>query len=281
MQGNKIEKFNIIGTELEGFQNQNEENITSIVSTLLKEYNDEDRVQLSSKLIQLEKNNIKVFNRILPNGTMPVYLSPLDPEKEVLEIASWNQYSDVGPYADFDDNYCRPDLSNKNNYVYPRRNPDTQEITLENCNKLINTDIKEMTDLTQYLSSFNDLSKVKLLELNSTDANSSQKFKKEIDKLLMEYNTLNDQYIQLTKLLQTNIDLINKRKKIIDDQSGELETSVNDYNIQREIVMDDMNNTRDRVKLLGKGYLILKTLGVLFILIAVGLILLIDIGKVL
>lgn len=255
--------------------------MTTTINNMLSGYTDEDKSQIMDKLVQLEKTNKKNFRRILPQGLMPLYLSPLDPETEVLQVATWNQYSDVGPYADFDDSYCRPDTANKNNYVYPRRNPENQEIELSSCNTLINNDIKEMTDLNQYMSSFNDLSKAKLLELNGNDINSSLTFKKEIDKRLTEYNTLQEQYIQLTNLLQTNIDLINKRKKIIDDQSGDLETSENDYNIKREIVADDMENTRDRVKQLGRAHLILKTLGVVLILIAVGLILLIDIGKVL
>jgi len=263
--------------EKEGFQSD----ITSDLNKLLESYSDDDKAQITDKLSQLEKLNNKAFKKILPQGVMPLYLSPLDPETEVLQSATWNQYSDVGPYAEFDDSYCRPDTANKNNYVYPRRNPDTQEIELSSCDKLITGDIKEMTNLNKYLVTYNDLAKVKLIELNSNDVNSSLRFKNEINKKLTEYNTLQDQYVQLTNLLQTNIDLINKRKKMIDTQHEELESNENEYNIRREIVGDDMQNTRDRVKLLSRGYIILKTLGVLFILIAIGLILLIDIGKIL
>lgn len=271
-------KFEIKGVahEDEGFQD-----MPTDINKLLESYSDEDKAQITDKLSQLEKLNNKAFKKILPQGVMPVYLSPLDPETEVLQSATWNQYSDVGPYAEFDDSYCRPDLANKNSYVYPRRNPETQEIELSSCDKLINTDIKEMANLNQYLVTYNDLAKVKMIELNSNDVNSSQRFKTEINKKLTEYNTLQDQYVQLTNLLQTNIDLINKRKKMIDTQQNNLDSSENDYNIRREIVGDDMQNTRDRAKLLSRGYIILKTLGILFILIAVGLILLINIGKVL
>ena len=271
-------KFEIKGVahEDEGFQD-----MPTDINKLLESYSDEDKAQITDKLSLLEKLNNKAFKKILPQGVMPVYLSPLDPETEVLQSATWNQYSDVGPYAEFDDSYCRPNLANKNSYVYPRRNPETQEIELSSCDKLINTDIKEMANLTQYLVTYNDLAKVKMLELNSNDVNSSQRFKTEINKKLTEYNTLQDQYVQLTNLLQTNIDLINKRKKMIDTQQDNLDSSENDYNIRREIVGDDMQNTRDRAKLLSRGYIILKTLGILFILIVVGLILLIDIGKVL
>ena len=272
----KFEIKGLISSEDEGFQD-----MPTDINKLLESYSDEDKAQITDKLSQLEKLNNKAFKKILPQGVMPVYLSPLDPETEVLQTATWNQYSDVGPYAEFDDSYCRPDLANKNIYVYPRRNPETQEIELSSCDKLINTDIKEMANLTQYLVTYNDLAKVKLLELNSNDVNSSQRFKTEINKKLTEYNTLQDQYVQLTNLLQTNIDLINKRKKMIDTQQDNLDSSENDYNIRREIVGDDMQNTRDRAKLLSRGYIILKTLGILFILIAVGLILLINIGKVL
>jgi hypothetical protein len=271
--------FEIKGVcEKEGFQS---DVLTTDLNKLLDAYSDEDKAQITDKLSQLEKLNTKAFKKILPQGVMPVYLSPLDPETEVLQSATWNQYSDVGPYAEFDDSYCRPDIANKNNYVFPRRNPETQEIELNSCDKLINTDIKEMTNLNQYLVTFNDLAKVKMIELHSNDVNSSQRFKTEINKKLTEYNTLQDQYVQLTNLLQTNIDLINKRKKMIDTQQENLESNENDYNIRREIVGDDMQNTRDREKILSRCYIILKTLGVLLILIAVGLILLIDIGKVL
>jgi hypothetical protein len=272
------QKFEIKGVahEDEGFQDMPTE-----INKLLESYSDEDKAQIMDKLAQLEKLNNKAFKGILPQGVMPVYLSPLDPETEVLQTATWNQYSDVGPYAEFDDSYCRPDLANKNSYVYPRRNPETQEIELSSCDKLINTDIKEMANLTQYLVTYNDLAKVKMLELNSNDINSSHRFKTEINKKLTEYNTLQDQYIQLTNLLQTNIDLINKRKKMIDTQQEDLESNENDYNIKREIVGDDMQNARDREKNATTWRIVLKTLGVLFILIAVGLVLLIDIGKVL
>jgi hypothetical protein len=272
------QKFEIKGVahEDEGFQD-----MPTDITKLLESYSDEDKAQITDKLSQLEKLNNKAFKSILPQGVMPVYLSPLDPETEVLQTATWNQYSDVGPYAEFDDSYCRPDPANKNSYVYPRRNPETQDLDLSSCDKLINTDIKEMANLTQYLVTYNDLAKVKLLELNSDDVNSSQRFKTEINKKLAEYNTLQDQYVQLTNLLQTNIDLINKRKKMIDGQQDNLDSSENDYNIKREIVGDDMQNARDREKNATTWRIVLKTLGVLFILIAVGLVLLIDIGKVL
>ena len=272
------QKFEIKGVPsvVEDFQD-----MPTDINKLLDSYSEEDKAQLTDKLAMLEKQNNKAFKKILPQGVMPVYLSPLDPETEVLQTATWNQYSDVGPYAEFDDSYCRPDLANKNSYVYPRRNPDTQEIELSSCDKLINTDIKEMANLSQYLTTFNDLAKVKLLELNSDDVNSSVRFKTEINKKLDEYNKLHDQYIQLSNLLQTNIDLINKRKKIIDNQRDNVDSAENEYNIKREIVGDDMQNTRDREKKATTWRIVLKTLGVIFILIAVGLVLLIDIGKVL
>jgi hypothetical protein len=271
-------KFEIKGVPsvVEDFQD-----MPTDINKLLESYSEGDKAQLTDKLALLEKQNNKAFKKILPQGVMPVYLSPLDPETEVLQTATWTQYSDVGPYAEFDDSYCRPDLANKNSYVYPRRNPDTQEIELSSCDKLINTDIKEMANLSQYLTTFNDLAKVKLLELNSNDVNSSVRFKTDINKKLDEYNKLHDQYIQLSNLLQTNIDLINKRKKIIDTQRDNVDSAENDYNIKREIVGDDMQNTRDREKLLVQSRIALKAFGVLLILITVGLVLLIDIGKVL
>lgn len=273
-----MQKIEIQG--IEAFQSENENSINTDINKLLAAYSDEDKAQIADKLVMLEKRNNTAFKKVLPQGVMPVYLSPLDPETDVLQTATWNQYSDVGPYAEFDDSYCRPDLANKNSYVYPRRNPETQEIELRSCDKLITGDIKEMTNLSQYLASFNDLAKVKLLELNSGDINSSARFKTEINKKLGEYNTLHDQYVQLTNLLQTNIDLINKRKKMIDGQQENVEAIENDYNIKREIVGGDMQNTRDREKLITTWHIVLKTLAVVFILICIGLVLLIDIGKV-
>lgn len=274
-----MKKIEIQG--IEAFQSENENNINTDINKLLSAYSDEDKAQIAEKLVILEKKNNAAFKKVLPQGIMPVYLSPLDPETDVLQSATWNQYSDVGPYAEFDDSYCRQDLANKNSYVYPRRNPETQEIELHSCDKLITSDIKEMTNLVQYLTSFNDLAKVKLLELNSGDINSTARFKTEINKKLTEYNTLHDQYKQLTNLLQTNIDLINERKKMIDGQQENVESTENEYNIKREIVGDDMQNARDREKLITTWYMILKGFAVVFILIGVGLVLLIDIGKVL
>lgn len=270
-------KIKGISSEDEGFQ----DTVVSDINKLLESYSDDDKAQITDKLSQLEKQNNKIFNTLLPFGSMPLYLSPLDPESDVLQTATWNQYDDVGPYSEFDDSYCRPDLNDKNNYVYPHRNPETQEIELNSCNKLINSDIKEIINIRQYLTAFNDLSKVKLIELNSNDVNSSLRFKAEITKKLTEYNTLYDQYIQLTNLLQTNIDLINKRKKMIDNQQTNLETNENDYNIKREIVGDGMQDTRERDKNLSRYNIALKVFGVIFILIGIGLVLLIDIGKVL
>lgn len=296
---NKKQQIEIVGTVypdlqtqdntsgIEGFQQKefntktNNPNLLIDIKQLLESYSDEDKAQLSEKLLKLEKQNNAVFKKILPLGLLPLYLSPLDPETDVLQTATWNQYSDVGPYAEFDDSYCRPDLTNKNSYVYPHRNPETQDIELRTCDKLINNDIKNMTNLTQYLRTFNDLAKVKLLELYNNDTNSSVRLKNEINKKLTEYNTLYDQYKELTNLLQTNIDLINKRKNIIDTQHENVENVENEYNIKHEIVGDDMQNLRDREKQLRIIYIILKVLAVIFIIIAVGLVLLIDIGKVL
>lgn len=68
---------------------------------------------------------------------------------------------------------------------------------------------------------------------------------------------------------------------MIDGQQENVESTENEYNIKREIVGDDMQNTRDREKLITTWHMILKGLVVVFILIGVGLVLLIDIGKVL
>jgi hypothetical protein len=114
---------------------------------------------IEEQLAALDKANIKHLADIFPAGIIPVYLSPLDPEKQVLETATWSQYSDVGPYSNTDDGYCRPSEGNPAAWLFPRRNPENGDIELESCSKLITPDILELIRLTGITPALLDIAK--------------------------------------------------------------------------------------------------------------------------
>lgn len=249
------------------------------IADKLASYTSTDKETIQDHLTLLDASNKKNLAKVLPAGIVPIYLSPLDPEKQALETATWTQYSEVGPYSSFDDGYCRPDETKPASWVYPRRDPETMLIDLAPCDKLINDDVKEMSKISNFLPGLLEISQVKLLELAASD--NIKRLRSTTEELLMEYDKLQDQHIQLTKLLETNMDLINRRRKIINGLESSVDKKENDYNIKREIIMDDINNAKVWDAKLSRYYFYMKILGAIFIAITVMLVLLIDIGKIL
>jgi transposase-like protein len=152
-------------------------------------------------------------------------------------------------------------------------------IDLAPCDKLITDDVKEISKISNFLPGLLEIAQVKLLELAAS--NNTKQLRSTTEELLTEYDKLQDQHIQLTKLLETNMDLINRRRKIINGLESSVDKKENDYNIKREIIMDDVSNAKAWDGRLDRYYFYMKLMGTLFIIVTVMLVLLIDIGKIL
>jgi hypothetical protein len=274
---------NKITASKESFQdNPGSTQTQSDLASMLDSYNPADKAIIKAKLAELELANKLALKKILPTGSIPIYLSPLDPETQVLESATWNQYSEVGPYAEFSDGYCRPEEGgNVGNWVYPRRNPGTQAIELASCDKLITDDVKEIAKLANYVPGMLEVSAVKLLMLDAGSTVDTKRLRSTTESLTLEYEQLQDQYIQLTNLLDTNMDLIKGRRNLITKGEQELDTKENDYNIKRELITDDITGAKEWDKKLTSYHFYLKLGASVLILITIFLVLLIDIGRVL
>lgn len=274
---------NRITASKEPFQdNPGSSQTQSDLASMLDSYNPADKAIIKAKLAELELANKLALKKVLPTGSVPIYLSPLDPETQVLESATWNQYSEVGPYAEFNDGYCRPEEGSKGgNWVYPRRNPETQSIELASCDKLINDDVKEIAKLANYVPGMLEVSAVKLLMLDAGSTVDTKRLRSTTESLTLEYERLQDQYIQLTNLLDTNMDLVKGRRNLITKGERELDTKENDYNIKRELITDDIASAKEWDIKLASYYFYLKLGASGLILITIFLVLLIDIGRVL
>jgi hypothetical protein len=96
-----------------------------------------------------------------------------------------------------------------------------------------------------------------------------------------EYMKLQAQYLQLTKLLDTNIDLIKQRQALITKAQSSLDSSENNYNIKRDIAKKNVEDAKRWEHVLSQLYFWVKFGGWILIAIVIGLIFLIDIHKVL
>jgi len=211
--------------------------LDSEIYTLLAKYPNMDRESITRKLVALQTECTKLAERVLPGGVLPLYVSPLNQELpgEKQNITTWEQYNHTGKYGTYADNYCRP--NEIGDYQYPRR-MDNGSLELVGCGKLIDNGLKELTDLNAMISAFISMAKAKMLQMDNQTTDGILTIKNRIDTKIREYERLQQQYLQLVRMLDNNTQLIERRSKILKRDGVVLESAENQFNIERDIFND-------------------------------------------
>ena len=275
MVNNSENKKHII-RGIEGFT----DNSTKTLEEQLAEYTDTDRQYIEDKLQTLEQEINKTVKILLPNGNVPIYLSPTDTELNPEDYALWSQYNEIGPYAQYDDAYCRENKDEPNKFVYPIRNPITQDISLKSCDKLINSDILSIADIVKFVPTMQDIAKAKFIEYESSDQSAIKSIRTKVEKLITEYESLDSQHGQILELLDQNKTMVSREHKIKDKNMSQMELMENQLNIKAEDGLSHITNQTEKDKYKRYYYIAVKTLASILIIITIGLVLLINIGKI-
>lgn len=257
---------------------EGDDGLQSEITELLSKYPNLDRETITKRLVALQSDCVKLAERVLPGGILPLYVSPLNPELpgEKQHITTWEQYNHTGKYGSFADNYCRP--NEVGDYQYPRR-MDNGELELVSCGKLIDSGLKELTNLTGMISAFISMAKTRMLQLDTQSTDGLLSVKNRIDAKIKEYERLQQQYLQLVRMLDNNTQLIERRSKILKRDGESLDKAENQFNIERDVFDEYVkveDATRERNQKMIKWAKI--PLAILWVIVA-ALALYIDIGQ--
>jgi hypothetical protein len=201
--------------------------------------NDTARIQLNNVITSLHKENAALASQLLPNGHVPIYVTPQSDQSN-LEYMTWNEYNPDGPYGAYDDNYCRVDprgFSNSNDggkndstggisknkggkAVYPSRNISTGTISLKSCDELLHPEIQNVANLNTDIKHLQLLAKHSLLEQESQSAASMKNTRDQAEAKVREYERATKQYMQLAEMID-NFQYVSKRHKEIINNAHE------------------------------------------------------------
>lgn len=248
------------------------------ITNLIGKYPNLERESITKKLDELQNDCIKMAEEVLPGGVLPLYVSPINSESpgEIQHITTWEQYNHTGKYGAFADNYCRP--NEVGDYQYPRR-MDNGQLELVSCGKLIDSGLKQLTNLNAMISAYISMAKTKMIQMDMQASDGILVVKNRIDSRIREYERLQQQYLQLVRMLDSNTKLIERRTKMMNKESDRLDTAENQFNIEAD-VFNEFSKIEDGVR--KRNQTLLKWLKIPLVLlwiIVVGLSLYINIGQ--
>lgn len=252
-----------------------DENITK----LLDKYPETDKRTIIQKFNKIQKDCYKLAEKIIPSGIVPLYINPLNPDdiKTKTSNTTWSEYNPSSQYGIHDDNYCRPMDNEFTTYQYPRRKLNG-DIELVNCNNLINDDVKDIINISEYIPTFITLIKGELLRMESSNIDDIKYMRKSIDRKVNEYERVQQQYLQLVNLVNTNQDLIKNRNKTLDNKNEKLNEQENNYNIKQDVMSDYLLTEQERSEQNDTMIKYLKVFVFILWLVVLGLFLLHNIG---
>jgi hypothetical protein len=253
------------------------DNLETEIRTALENYPDEIKKDMQSYMAKLGTDCKKLAERVIPGGVLPIYVAPVNSENlaDKSRITTWEQYNHLGKYGQFADNYCRPNEIGE--YQYPVRNTNGT-IELASCDKLVTSELKQLTNLTSQIGNLILLAKSKLIRLDTQSSDGTELIKNRVEAKIKEYERLQQQYLQLSRMLQNNTELIDRRQQSLSREQTQLDTAENQFNIERDVFNDFIhveNNIQKRNQSLILGA---KVLLFVLWLIVVILALYIDVG---
>lgn len=266
---------NKLETQLEKMVENYPENIKR---TIFQEFN------------KLEKGCLDLVKKILPQQTIPIYMSMINSEliTDREKVTTWNDYQQVGEFSEFDDQYCRPVKmadgiaklgKAKGNYMYPERQVDGQ-IILKDCNFLFDENMKDVADISSFIPAFIDLTKKEMLDMERSNVSDINSITKLVDNKISEFEYLEKQKIQNQNLIENHHYIINERRDTIQEKENTLNDNTNNYNIKKDTLSDFLLIEENKIKRNNLFRTIIKFFVFLLWCIVVGLLLFHNIGYV-
>lgn len=249
---------------------------------MLIDFDSGNRGTIQQKITKFEKECLDLTKKILPNYQVPIYMKihNFDNNKPTSETTweFWN--NSKNKFANMGDNYCR-DVYGNGNLVYPVINPNTDEVYLRSCDIYIDDEMKKITNLKNELSALIAEARNTVLLVESSSGSSKKKVLENINSKLIEYETLQEKYIQIAKLLDNFTLLLKTKHDIVDEKNNKYDKLQTDLNIKRDNE-DEFNEQFHRIEKRNSRLLFwAKILISICWLIVFGLFLMININRVL
>jgi len=205
------------------------------LNDLLINFNENNRELIKTKISEFEKDCLNLTKKILPNFKIPIYINIHDIDNNKLNSkTSWFEWENKkNKFVNLNDNYCR-DIYGNGNYVYPVRNPRTGVVYFRNCNTYIDNEMIEITDLKNELSVLIAQARNSILNANLSSNSGKDKIQKEINNKLEKYESLQEKYIQITKMIDNFNILLKDKRKILNDKTDDYNKLDNNLNIKRD-----------------------------------------------
>jgi t-SNARE complex subunit (syntaxin) len=248
---------------------------------MLLDFDSSNRSTIQQKITAFEKDCLKLTNEILPNYQVPIYMKihKFDNNKPMSE-ATWEDWKNPkNKFANMSDSYCR-DVYENGNLVYPVLNANTGIPFLRSCGVYIDDEMKKITNLKDELSALIAEARNTVLLAESRSGSSKKTVLDNINRKLKEYETLQDKYIQIVKMLDNFTLLLKNKRDIVENKNDKYEQLQTDLNIKRD-AEDEFNEQFHRIEARNSRLLFWGKI-VVFIcwLIVLGLFSMININRV-
>jgi hypothetical protein len=206
------------------------------LENILIDFDENNRETIKEKITEFDKNCIKLTKKVLPNFRIPIYMSihNFDGNKPNSKIL-WEDWDNIkNKYKGLSDNYCR-DAYGNGNYVYPVINPNTDVIYFRNCDTYIDQELKDISNIKNELSLLIGEARNTILRADLSSGTNRKQIQKQINNKLKEYESLQEKYIQVSKLLDNFNLLLKDKSSSIEKKEGQFDKLDNDLNIKRDI----------------------------------------------
>ena len=215
---------------------------------MLVNFDGSNRSAIEDKISQFEKDCLTLTKEILPNYQVPIYIKihKFDNNKPMSE-ASWEDWKNSkNKFANMTDNYCR-DVYGNGNLVYPVLNPNTEIAFLRSCGVYIDDEMKKITNLKDELSALIAEARNTVLLAESKSGSGKKQVLDNINSKLKEYETLQEKYIQIAKMLDNFTLLLKNKRDIVENKNDKYEQLQTDLNIKRD-AEDEFNEQFHRIE---------------------------------
>lgn len=248
---------------------------------LLLEFDKSNRTTIKDKIENFEKECLEITKKVLPTLSVPIYMSihKFDNNKQNSET-TWDEWvNNKNIFANQNDNYCR-DIYKNGTLVYPVMNPNTDETYFRSCSFYIDEEMKNISSLKYEISTLIGEARNAILKAETSKTSDKTRTILRIDNKIREYEQLQEQYIQLAKLLDNFTLLLKNKRDLVTSKNDKYDKIDNELNIKRDHE-DEFNEQYHRLEERNKKFL---TWGKILIficwLLVLGLFSLININRV-
>lgn len=221
---------------------------TQVLEMLGESYTtQEERMNAAERLRTLNKELQDYATRFLPNGIVPIMVTPAEKDKEVNSNygeATWSEYSTQGELAGVDDNYCRQ--METGDWFYPRRNNSksadaTESVELGSCSTLMNDDVLLASNISEKINQIITRAKLEFIKADTSADDPTNRARDTLLKMVVDYENMHRQYLQMVRNVNTNTDILKRRTQTINKDDDKVEEQQNQVDIQNDIFNDWMD----------------------------------------